>query len=145
MESMIGGGGPVAVDTSIFIYFIEEHPEFLRLVHPLFQAADAGVATLVTSAVTLLELLVMPYRKGDALLAAKYEQLLTRSRGVRLIDLDRSQLRAAAYLRALHGLRTVDAIQIAAALASGCSTFLTNDLRVPTIPGLKVVQLSDSI
>jgi hypothetical protein len=28
------GGGPVGVDTAVFIYFIEEHPQFLPLVEP---------------------------------------------------------------------------------------------------------------
>lgn len=139
------GNGPVGLDTSIFIHYIEAHRKYLPLVEPIFQAADAGGVTIVTSAVTLLELLVMPYRNDDAPLATKYEQLLTRSRGVRLVALDHSQLRAAAYLRASHGLRTMDAIQLAAALASGCSTFVTNDLKLPKIPGLKVVQLKDLI
>lgn len=142
---MIGAGEPVALDTSIFIYYIEEHQPFLHLVDPLFEAADRGGTPIVTSAVTLLELLVLPYRKGDTGLAERYEQLLTRSRGVRLVELDHSQLRAAAYLRALHRLRTIDAIQLAAALASGCSTFVTNDLRVTSVPGLSVVQLSGMI
>ena len=37
------GRGRVALDTSIFIYFIEEHPVYLPLVEPLFEALDAGV------------------------------------------------------------------------------------------------------
>jgi len=45
---------------------------------------------------------------------------LTRSRGVRLVDLSRDQLRTAARLRAQHGgIRTPDALQLAAAISSG--------------------------
>lgn len=36
------GAGPVGLDTAVFIYFIEEHPRFLRLVEPVFAALDAG-------------------------------------------------------------------------------------------------------
>ena len=36
------GPGPLAIDTAIFIYFIEEAPRFLPLVVPLFEEADAG-------------------------------------------------------------------------------------------------------
>lgn len=36
------GRGPAGVDTVLFIYFIEEHPQFLPLVEPLFRAADPG-------------------------------------------------------------------------------------------------------
>ena len=143
MGIAIGSDGPVALDTAVFIYYVEEHPSFLPLIEHLFEAADAGSGQIVTSAVTLLELLVIPYRNEDFKLAARYEELMSRSRGIRMIDLDRSQLRAAASLRAKQRIRTVDAIQIAAALASGCTTFVTNDLRVPKIPGLRVVQLSE--
>ena len=54
------GPGAVAIDTAIFIYFIEEEPRFLPLILPVFQEAHAGKRELVTSAVTLLEVLVVP-------------------------------------------------------------------------------------
>jgi len=34
-------------------------------VDPLFAAADRGEFSIVTSAVTLMEVLVVPYRAGD--------------------------------------------------------------------------------
>lgn len=137
----IGAGG-VAVDTAIFIYLIEEDPRYLALLVPLFQQADRGKRQLVTSAVTLLEVLVVPYRIGDVQLADRYEAVLTRSRGIRVVDITRDQLRAAAQLRAATGIKTPDALQIAAALATGCQTFLTNDRGLPVVPGLRIVQLS---
>jgi predicted nucleic acid-binding protein len=139
------GSGAVAVDTAIFIYLIEEHARFLPAILPLFAQADRGDRVLVTSALTLLEVLVVPLRAGDRQLAERYELLLTRSRGVRLVDLTRDQLRAAAQLRAAMGVKTPDALQLVAALAAGCKTFLTNDRRLPSIPGLRVVQLSSCV
>jgi hypothetical protein len=50
------------VDTAIFINFIEEEPQFLPNILPLFEEADEGKRELVTSALTLLEVLVVPYR-----------------------------------------------------------------------------------
>jgi predicted nucleic acid-binding protein len=135
--------GPVAVDTAIFIYFIEAAPLWLPLARPLFHAADAGLLELVTSAVTLLEVLVVPYRANDHALAARYEILLTHSRGVRLVDVTRAQLRWAAQLRARTGVRTPDALQLSAAHEAGCTAFVTNDRRLPTVPGLRTVQLAD--
>jgi len=61
------GHRPVGVDTAIFIYFIEERPQFLPLVEQLFREADEGHRELITSALTLLEVLVVPYRSGDHL------------------------------------------------------------------------------
>ena len=136
------GDGPLALDTVVFIYFIEEHPRFLSVLDPVFTAIDKKRLPAVASSLTLLEVLVVPYRAGNIPLAERYEQVLTRGRGLRLIDIDRTQLRAAAQLRALHpGLRTPDAIQVSAALSGGCSVLLTNDRDLPAVPGLRILQL----
>lgn len=135
------GPGPVAVDTAIFVYFIEEHPTFLPVVEPLFREVDRGHMELVTSALTLLEVLVVPYRTGDHLLAGRYESLLTRSRGLRLGNISRDLLRAAAQLRAATGVKTPDSLQLVAALATGSTAFLTNDRDLPNIPGIRILQL----
>ena len=136
------GTGSVGLDTAAFIYFIEAHPTFLPVILPVFQEADAGKRGLVTSALTVLEVLVVPYRAGNRPLAERYEALLTRGRGVRLIDLSLDQLRAAAQLRAATGVKTPDALQLVAAIGAGCTTFVTNDRRLPPIPGLRILELS---
>lgn len=137
--------GPVALDTSGFIYFTEAHPRYLPVLRPLFEEVDRGWRRIVTSAVTLLEVLVVPYRAANLALADEYEALLTRSRGVRLREIDAGQLRAAAQLRAGFGVRTPDALQLAAALSERCTTFVTNDRRIPSIPGLRTVVLDDHV
>jgi predicted nucleic acid-binding protein len=137
-------GGPVGIDTVAFIYFIEENPRFVSVVAPLFAAIDAGKVQAVSSSLTLLEVLVVPYRAGDLRLAQRYEELLTRSRGLRLVELGRAQLRAAAQLRGVHRtLKAPDALQLCAALAGGCASFVTNDRDLPRIPGLRILQLDD--
>jgi predicted nucleic acid-binding protein len=139
------GRGPVGADTSIFIYFIEENPGFLPVLHALFREVDEGRKVLVTSALTLLEVLVVPYRSGDYLLANRYETLLTQSRGVRVAEISRDHLHAAAQLRAATGVKTADAIQLVTALAAGCAAFLTNDRHLPKIPGLRILQLASYV
>ena len=138
------GPGPVAIDSVVFIYWIEEAPEALPLLRPIFEAIDAGAIAAVTSAITLLEVLVVPYRAGNAALTDRYETLLRRSRGLSLVDLTLAHLRTAARLRADLELRTPDALQVAAGLSKGCSSFLTNDRRIPsTIRGMKVLKVRD--
>jgi predicted nucleic acid-binding protein len=136
------GSERIGVDTAIFIYFIEAAPVWLPLITPLFRAADSGQRELITSSITLLEVLVVPYRANNDALAARYEALLTNSRGVRLIDVTRDQLRRASRLRASTGMRTPDALQLSAAQEAGCSAFLTNDRRLPAVPGLRILQLA---
>jgi predicted nucleic acid-binding protein len=135
--------GPVALDTQIFIYFIEEDDRFLSLVKPLFEAVDRGELVGVTSGLTLMEVLVVPYRSGNSALADRYESLLTTSRGLRFVEVDRRLLKAAAQLRATFKFRPPDAIQVAAALVNDCKSFLTNDRRIPAVPGLKIIQMKD--
>lgn len=139
------GVGCVAVDTAIFIYFIEENPQFLPEILPLFKQADQGKRELITSALTLLEVLVVPYRAGNRRLAERYEALLTRSRGIRLVELSHDQLRAAAQLRAATSIKTPDALQLVAAIGGGCATFLTNDRRLPPVPGLRILELASYV
>jgi predicted nucleic acid-binding protein len=135
------GRGRIGVDTAPLIYFIEEAPAFLPALVPLFQAADHGRLELVTSAITLLEVLVIPYRAGDRALASRYEALLTRSRGMRMVEFSRGQLRRAAQLCAATGCRTPDALRLTAAIDAGCTSFVTNDHRLPSVQGLRIIQL----
>ena len=139
------GPGPVALDTSVFIYYIEEHPRYVRLVEPLFDAISAGRLTAVTSEVTLLEVLVVPYRAGDEKLALEYETFLTRSENLAMVSLTRGLLRLAARIRGASGLRTPDALQLAAALSTGCSALVTNDRDFGTLERPRVVCLDDYV
>ena len=59
--------------------------------------------------------------------------------------ISRDHLRAAAQLRAATGVKTPDSLQVVAALAVGCTAFLTNDCGLPTIPGLRILQLSSYV
>ena len=137
------GAGPVGLDTAAFIYFVEEHADYLPIVEPLFAAIDAGRCSAVTSSLTLLETLVVPYRAGDLGLAERYEALLSRGRGLRLIAMDTGLLRGAAQLRAALRVKTPDALQLAAALSTRCTSYVTNDRAVPPVAGLRVLQLRD--
>ncbi len=60
-----------------------------------------------------------------------------------LVELSSAVLRTAAELRAELGVRTPDAIQLAAAVHGGCCLLLTNDRRLPELPGLRIRQLSE--
>lgn len=137
------GPGPVAMDTAVFIYFIEEDPTFLPLVEGIFVAIDSGSLLAVTSTLTLLETLVVPIRAGNQRLADRYEVLLSQSRGLYLVDLDRTLLRRAAEVRAVSSLQTPDALQVASALQAGCTAFVTNDRQIPPVAGLRVLQIRD--
>ena len=134
-------GQLVGVDTAPIIYFIEEHPDYLPLVRPFFEAVDRGEIRAVTSVITLLEVLIHPLRQGNLELAEQYREFLLNSRGLICADISSDIARLAAELRADHNLRTPDAIQIGAAMNHGASWFLTNDAGLSSVGQLSILVL----
>jgi hypothetical protein len=61
-------GKVVGLDTAPLIYFIEQNEAYLKLVRPFFQAMSQGEFQVVTSVLTLTEVLVHPLRSVDILL-----------------------------------------------------------------------------
>ena len=134
-------GSVVGFDTMPLIYYIEENRNYLEVVDPFFEAIDRGEFKVVTSIITLLEVLVHPVRNGDVILAQRYRDLLFDTEGLSTMILDRTIAEEAARLRASHHIRTPDSIQMATAISEGASFFLTNDLRLPSLPNLKTLVL----
>lgn len=137
--------GSVYVDTPIVIYTVQQHPVYAPLCRPLWQAAEAGSLTVVSSDLTVLETLVVPVRTGDVALQRDFEAVLFYSE-LSLRPITHEVLREAARLRALlPSLRTPDAIHTATATLHGCALFLTNDTSLKRIPGLSITLLDDLV
>lgn len=120
-------GSVVGLDTAPLIYFIEKHPGYLPLLLPFFEALESGEIQVVTSTLTLTEVLVHPYRDGNRTMAEQYFQTLLNARNLRTIPLSPAIAAEAARLRAAYQLKTPDAIQLATAKEEGATAFLTND------------------
>ncbi|MFP5269249.1 type II toxin-antitoxin system VapC family toxin [Coleofasciculus sp.] len=133
----------IYIDTVIVIYTIEVNPTYWQLLQPLWQKFQSGQIELITSELTLMESLVVPFRQGNTNLINTYDQLLLWS-GIQLIPINRTIIREAAQLRGgTTSLRTPDAIHAATAMILGCSQFLTNDQRLRTVPGLPILILDE--
>jgi predicted nucleic acid-binding protein len=73
-------GKTVGLDTAPLIYFIEENPAYIEIVRFFFEAMDRGDFMVVTSTVTLLEVLVHSLRSNNRKLATEYRDILLRAR-----------------------------------------------------------------
>lgn len=133
-------GKTVGLDTAPLIYFIEENPAYIEAVRLFFEAMDKDNFTVVTSTVTLLEVMVHPLRSNNIELAAEYRDILLNSR-LMTLEVSNAIAEQAAQLRATHNIRTPDAIQISAALEAGATHFFTNDIRLPEIPSIQILSL----
>ena len=138
-------GTVVALDTAPLIYLFEENPTYLPCIRPFFEAVDQGEFRVVTSVVTLTEVLVHPMRHRDRELADQYRRILLHASQVTAVPVSETIAEEAARPRATHGLRTPDAIQLATAIGSGASSFLTNDSRLPSLGSLRVLVLNQLI
>jgi predicted nucleic acid-binding protein len=135
-------GRVIGLDTAPVIYFIEEHPIYLPTVDPFFSALDHGDFTVVTSIMTLLEVLVHPFRRNDSRLAQQYRNILLNSEKLKTLFLSQDIAEETARIRARYNIHTPDAIQMATAIHGGAEFFLTNDSGLPSLPDLKVITLS---
>lgn len=137
--------GPVYLDANALIYSVETHPTFWPLLQPVWTAAKTGTVQLATSALSILECLVLPLRINNLALIAAYERVFASIR-LSVIAIDEPILRGAARLRAsINRLRTPDAIHAATALLHPVGLFLTNDDAFRKVPGLPVTVLSDLV
>ena len=137
-------GQIVGMDTAPFIYFIEENPAYVKFVDPFFEAIGRNEFRVVTSMVTLLEVLVVPIRFKRESSIQKYRDLLFKTNGISTIPVTQEIAEEAARLRSIYSsVRTPDAIQIATAMRATASCFLTNDTRLPSLSGLKMLQLDE--
>ncbi len=137
-------GKVVGFDTMPLIYYMEEHPIYLDIVDPFFDAIENGEFTVVTSTITLLEVLVHPIRNGDTKLAQKYRDLLVQPGGfIKMVPLSKEIAEEAARLRATSKIQTPDSIQMATAIKSSASFFLTNDKQLPSLPNLRMLKLNE--
>jgi predicted nucleic acid-binding protein len=133
----------VGLDTSVFIYQVEESEKYFQLTDPIFTWLEGPRSAAVTSTITLLELLVQPYRSGDIDRVNKFYALLSTFPHLQWIGPTLDIADRGARLRADHHLRTPDAIQAATALCAGATGFVSNDTAFQRVAGLEVLVLDD--
>ena len=133
----------VALDANVFIYFYEQHPEYVHIVRPLFDQLTQGTLTAVTSIVTLIELTTLPLREKRNDLVQTYSHALLDAKNLSTIEVNVAIARKSTELRAAYGLRTPDAIQLATGIVAGATAFITNDVRLKKVSDIMVLVISE--
>ena len=139
----IPASGTVYLDADSLIYSVETHAPYWSLLYPLWLASQAGLITLVTSELSIVETLMIPLRNQNTVLVTAYTQLF-RSSEIKMVSITDTILYEAATLRSsIVGLRTPDSIHATTALQQKCSLFVTNDRGYRRISHLPFVLLDD--
>ena len=127
-------------DTNLFVYLLEDKGELTERVVSLRERMIERNDELLTSTLTLGEILVKPREAGDETLARRYEQAITAAATV--IPFDPPAAYAFATVRRDRTIRPPDAIQLACASVAGIDMFITNDRRLnrKVVPGVHFIQ-----
>lgn len=136
-------GKRVFLDTAPLIYYIEENRQYAKKLQKIFTLNAEGDFKFITSVITLLEVLVLPLRLEQTELAEQYSNILCNSSSLWIYDVNIAIVKEAAQLRAVHSIKTPDAIQIATAINTEADYFLTNDTRLKTIKEINIITLDD--
>lgn len=136
-------GLSICIDTAPIIYFIEKHPKYLNILRPIFVEIDSGNIEAITSTITLLEVLVHPFRTKNETLAEEYREILLYSENLTTFEVFHEVSETSSRLRAEYSIKTPDAIQIAVGILYGATKFLTNDPDLKKVSDIEVLVLDD--
>ena len=129
----------IFIDTAPLIYLCEGTEKQNQSVSTQLGQWLEAERILGSSTITLLELLVVPFRENNKRLALKYRTLLHDLLSEPLIPLDETIAESASFYRAEYGFKTPDAIQLATAVQHGYDVFYTNDRKLSACNEIEVV------
>ncbi len=143
MELKFKAGQVIFLDTSPIIYYFEEKEPYVSVMDNIFdQAFEKGIR-LVASFVTYVEVLAVPEREGNRLLAAKYRDFLINSENMGLYPMDMAVADKTVFYRIKYKMKTPDAIQFAVAELCGADYIVTNDADWKKVKLAKVLVLDE--
>ena len=134
-------------DSMLFIYWLEEHPQYARRVDEIYSRMKARQDQLLTGSFTFGEVLAGFYRRG---LTDRAKEIRWRMQELVAEVVDYTVETADRYgqIRGSLGLAPSDAIHMASAAQAGTDLFLTNDKRLvgKFVPGIQfVASLEDDV
>lgn len=116
-------------DTNLFIYLFEQNLTFGEKVRELRRRMLTRGDHLITSALTVGEVLTRPVRDADDEAIRRYRAVFAHP-GIRIAPFDFGAAECYARIRQDRNLKLADAIQLACAAAAGVDLFITNDERL---------------
>ncbi len=127
-------------DTMLFIYWLEDHPQFAKRVNAIHSRMQERHDQLLTGAFTFGEVLAGAYRKGAAQVAGESRRLL-QDVVSEIVPFTLETADHYARIRGALGLPPADAIHLASAAQAGTDLFLTNDKRLvgKIVPGIQFI------
>ena len=127
----------VYLDSVILVYFFDHSGEFLQRAARRLATLRAAGDGIAVSDLVRMECRMDPLRHRDAKRLARFDTFFARD-DVDKIPITTAVFDRATQIRAIHGYKAIDALNLATAVEGGCEVFLTNDLKLRSISGLTV-------
>lgn len=131
----------IALDTSIFIYQLEGNTRYDVFTDEVFSWLERPGNRAITSTIVMTEILVQPYRNSDQQRVDEFYVRLSRYPNLEWIAPSLAIADLAAQLRAIHRLRTPDALLAATAVHASTKALITNDAVFERIPSFEALVL----
>lgn len=127
-------------DTNLFIYLFENNPEWSPRVVQFRRRMLSRRDQLLTSWLTVGEVLTKPRELGNAMIEKSYLNFFT-SGAIEVVAFELEAAKRYGEIRSRERLRPADAIQLACAAAAGTDLFVTNDVRLSglVVPGITFI------
>ena len=138
-------GKRVYFDTNIIIYLIEGLSEYQSIINEIQDLLSSSDCEAVTSALTICEALIMPFKMDSSEGISLYRSFLEESGVFDLMETSRDTFVQSAFVAGTTSMKTPDAIHVATALESKCDIFLTNDKKIKTPKNLEKILISEFI
>lgn len=123
----------IFIDTSPFIYIIEDNKSFSAKVEEFLAESFAEEALFVTSVITVSEFEVKPKKLNNTQALRNFRELLEKFY-FKIFDVTLEVAERSSDLRAKYdSLKLIDSLQLAIAIQHKCSKFYTNDHRLKHI------------
>ncbi|MBI5747285.1 MAG: PIN domain-containing protein [Nitrospirae bacterium] len=142
LEAFLRRHKTIGLDSNLLIYFIEGHPDYYIVAKKIFESIETGRNIGICSTLSLLEVLVQPYRKDDEEMVNEFYSLLATYPHLSWIELSVDIADLGARLRAKYQIKTPDAILLATSIYTGASGFIGNDLRLEKVKELEIFVLA---
>lgn len=112
------------------IYFLDENSIFKPKMDKIFYAILNSKIQFITSAITVEEFMVMPYRNENSAAINGFHKFIDENK-IPVLKIDTRIAVQAAKIHAEYvHFKTMGAIQLSVAVCSGCDVFLTNDRQL---------------
>jgi predicted nucleic acid-binding protein len=128
----------ITLDTNIFIYYLHQDPFFGEKAKYIFSELSAQKIKILTSVVTLIELLSLKQSEKDT---AKLKNFFLEIPNLETKEVSEDIALEAARIRRKYGFHLPDAIQLATALLGKADMFITNDTKLRGFKEIKTISL----